>query len=69
MVVMPAAIVANRHAEFGNISDYIIQISFSGGIAFQCFVQVGNIGRMMFSMMDFHCGGINVRFQRIAAIW
>lgn len=74
MVDVAAAVIADHGTNFFRHGVQICEQAFHGavgevGVLSQGFVQVGEIGLVMFVVMDLHRLGIDMRLQGVGRVW
>ena len=70
---MAAAVVADGRADIlgdgiESFQQVVDRLGLERGLAFQGFVQIRNVGAVMFVVMDLHRSGVDVGFQCVKRI-
>ena len=65
---MSTAIITHSHRKLGNICTNFFNAHFFGFGAGNGIVQIGYIGLMVLSMVNFHGAGVDVGLQRVGSV-
>jgi hypothetical protein len=68
MIPVTSAIVAHGNREFGNVFTDIFNAHVFGISSGDGIVQIGNVGLMVFAMVNFHGACIDMWFERVEIV-